>query len=201
MSKLELIEAVKRDDLDGVKALVEEKELINQEDEYGWTALNWAAGKGQLEIVKLLLDHGADPFKTGRDQRTPYQIALAAGHVEVCRLLREAEEEVGGGNLSQSAREFCIAYSLRDLRQFPGWPVSPHQAVSQEARSNEAGGNGGAVEEDEEVAFLHPDLTVTKSMWHGEDVIFDQVTPEWEQFCTNTLNFKVADDLDLISRP
>jgi hypothetical protein len=202
MNKLELIEAVKQDDLDAVKALVETQELINQEDEYGWTALNWAAGKGQTEIVKLLLEHGADVLKTGRDQRTPYKIALSANHVEVSKLLREAEGRAGGGDNGQPSREYCKAYYLKDLRQFPGWPKN-QQASGQQESGNGAGAsgaNGEAAVEEDEVAFLHSDLTVTRSMWHSTDVIFDQVTPEWERFCRDVLNFKVAEDLDLIAQ-
>lgn len=203
MNKLELIEAVKQDDLSAVKALLETKELIEQEDDYGWTALNWAAGKGQLEIVGLLLEHGADVFKTGRDQRSPYKTALAAGHVEVSRLLKEAEERVGANDSSLTSREYCKAYYLKDLRQFPGWPAN-HQASSKEAPSAATGSNGNngeaALEDEEEVAFLHSDLTVTKSMWREVDVIFDQVTPEWKQFCENVLKFKVVEDLDLIAQ-
>jgi len=39
--------------------------------------------------------------------------------------------------------------------------------------------------------FLHQDLTVTSSMWHNEDVVFDNVTPEWQEFCHTVLNFRV----------
>ena len=31
-----------------------------------------------------------------------------------------------------------------------------------------------------------------------EQVVFDEVTPEWRAFCTDALGFKVPDDLDLI---
>ncbi|MFD0385167.1 hypothetical protein ACFQ2B_31805 [Streptomyces stramineus] len=46
--------------------------------------------------------------------------------------------------------------------------------------------------------YLHHDLTVTRSLWHGEDVVFDAVTPEWERFCRETLAFAVPDDFDLM---
>lgn len=197
MSKLELIEAVKRDDLNALEASPSLLELINEEDEYGWTALNWAAGRGRPDIVKLLLEHGADVFKTGRDLRTPYKIALAAGHVEVARLLKEAEVKAGGE--VDPPREFSKAYYLNELRRFPGWPKQ------QEAAAEENGNRLGEVEEggaldEEEVAFLHHDLTVTKAMWRGEDVIFSSVTPEWREFCEKVLLFKVEDDLDLVAR-
>jgi hypothetical protein len=38
-------------------------------------------------------------------------------------------------------------------------------------------------------------------MWHDENVIFNHVTDEWKRFCTETLGFKVLDDLDLIVSP
>lgn len=197
MSKLELIEAVKRDDLGALEAAAGLRELVNEEDDYGWTALNWAAGKGRPEVVKLLLDHGADVFKTGRDLRTPYEIALAAGHAEAARLLKEAEGKAGGGD--EPPREYSRAYSLKDLRQFPGWPQEPEGAAAPGAQNGD-GAHGEAAPEEDEVAFLHSDFTVTKSMWHGEDVIFDRVTPEWKEFCENVLGFRVEDDLDLIAR-
>ena len=36
-------------------------------------------------------------------------------------------------------------------------------------------------------------------MWHAENVIFDQINPDWEEFCASTLKFKAPDDLDLIT--
>ena len=47
--------------------------------------------------------------------------------------------------------------------------------------------------------FIHQDLTVTRSMWENEDVIFNQISPEWRDFCARELGFKVPDDLDLIA--
>jgi hypothetical protein len=36
-------------------------------------------------------------------------------------------------------------------------------------------------------------------MWPGENVIFNQNTPEWREFCSQQLQFKVPDDFDLIA--
>ena len=51
---------------------------------------------------------------------------------------------------------------------------------------------------DDKIVFIHQDFTVTESMWQGENVIFNSVTPEWKEFCAGALAFKVPDDLDLI---
>lgn len=202
MSDLQLLEAAKAGSLDGVNAALEAGADVNQTDEQGWTPLNWAAGKGSLEIVRLLVERGADVFKVGRDLRTPYMIALAAGHADVVRFLREAEDAVQGEKPARPERQYCKVYHLRELRQFPGWSENRIKMTGENGSGAEAGnGNGagdGAALTDDDVAFLHQDFTVTRSMWRGEDVIFNQVTPEWQRFCTEILGFKVPDDLDLI---
>src|SRR5689334_1641692 len=124
MSDLQLINAVKEGDAAAVRAVIASGADVNQQDEQGWTPLNWAAGKGDLEVVRLLAEHGADVFKVGRDQRTPYMIALAAGRVEVAKFLREAEDHYAGQKPTQPPRSYCKAYYLKDLRQYPNWSES-----------------------------------------------------------------------------
>jgi ankyrin repeat protein len=197
-NKLEVIDAVKRADLTSLRTLIQSKELIEQKDDYGWTALNWAAGKGELEAVQLLLEHDANVFQAGRDQRTPYQIALAAGPLEVSRMLVDAASKASGGG-SAPKREYCRAYNVSRFTEFPGWREGQTQAAAHGSSENGNGSTGaGSDAEEEEIAFLHSDYTVTRSMWHDEDVIFSDVTNEWREFCTNVLEFMAPSDLDLI---
>ena len=51
------------------------------------TALWQAAGCGQLEAARLLLDGGADPSLAAGDGVTPLMAAAAHGQLEVLRLL------------------------------------------------------------------------------------------------------------------
>jgi uncharacterized protein len=51
------------------------------------TALLYATEKGHAEIVKLLLDAGADVGITGKDDRTALQIAIQEGYTEIIELL------------------------------------------------------------------------------------------------------------------
>ena len=191
MSQVELIEAIKSGNAASVKELIENGVQLDQQDKQGWTPLNWAAGSGQLEIVDLLLQHGADPLAVGRDLRTPQMIALAAGHAEVVKRLREAEAKAGTSESSE--RKYCTAYHLGDLRRYSAWSENK---FASEDKSAENGGTQAPG--DDEVVFLHQDYTVTKSMWAGEDVIFDNVTDQWKEFCVTQLHFSVPDSLDLI---
>jgi uncharacterized protein len=198
MNELRLIEEIKADNVTSAKELIESGGDVNWQDEQGWTPLNWAAGKGNLEVVKLLVSRGADVFKVGRDQRTPYLIALAAGHVEVVKFLRQAEDEAGEEKPARPERKYCKAYYLRDFRQFPNWVESKINWKDDPPQPSENGERKAQPLTDVEIAFLHQDYTVTQSMWHGENVIFNQVTTEWKEFCAVALKFKAPEDLDLI---
>src|SRR5687767_13370380 len=99
---------------------------IHAADEHGWTLLHWAAGRGDLALVTRLVASGADVFARGRDARTPYLIAFAAGHRETVLALQEAEAARGGDTERISSRlgerrTYCRAYPLGALRSFPAW--------------------------------------------------------------------------------
>jgi len=196
MSDLQLIDAVKTDQLAKVEEALNSGADIHEQDEQGWTALNWAAGKGNLDVVRLLLARGADVFCVGRDQRTPYKIALAAKHAEVARLLKETEDKANGTSGDSSVKNYARAYLLRDLRKFSDWreeKINWKETVP-------ASENGNSPElSDDDIVFLHQDFTVTHLIWPGENVIFNHVTPEWSSFCAQELKFKVPDALDLIA--
>lgn len=72
---------------------------------------------------------------------------------------------------------YCKAFSATTLRQFPGWPASDPQA------------------ELPEYLFLHEDLRVTGSIFTDEQVVFSEITPEWEGFCHDVLKFAVPNEV------
>lgn len=191
MSDSDLIEVVKAGEHAAAKTLIEKGADVNQQDEQGWTPLNFAAGRGDLPIAKLLVDKGAHPFKVGRDNRTPYMIALAAGHVEMVKFLRAVEDETDmeKANPVSPDRKYCKAYHLKQLREFPYFSNGKDEKAEQ-AKEDELA--------DDKVVFIHQDFTVTESVWHNENVIFDQVSESWRDFCATVLGFRVPTDIDLI---
>jgi ankyrin repeat protein len=194
MSDLGLIDAVKNGEYATAEMLIAKGADVNQQDEQGWTPLNFAAGKGDLSMVKALVEKGADIFKVGRDLRTPYMIALAAGRVSVVKYLREVEDKFPGEKPNRPPRKYCKAYYLKDLRGYPAWSES---RINWKEKKEKDNGDVSAFTDDS-VVFIHQDLTVTESVWHNENVIFQNVDSSWEEFCADSLKFKVPDDLDLI---
>ncbi|WP_241674348.1 hypothetical protein [Candidatus Methylobacter oryzae] len=55
----------------------------------------------------------------------------------------------------------------------------------------------GIAPADDAVVYLHQDFSVTASMWHGENVVFDRVSDDWRNYCREQLAFHVPTDLEL----
>jgi hypothetical protein len=190
-----VIAAVKDDDIEATRKLLEQGENVNQQDEEGWTPLNWAAGKGHVEMASLLLQNGADVTLTGRDNRTPLMIAKAAGHGQVVDALKEAEKTRGVRKDGRQMRPYCKAYYLRDVQNFEKWSESNITWEAGRSLSSNTSAADGPRVSPNEVVYLHPDFTVTKSIWHDEDIVFKDVTPEWVKFCEGELKFSIPEDL------
>ena len=88
-----LMRAVDRRRSDFVKLLLDEPGAdlgLRQED--GATALHIAAATGDLEIVRLLVSHGADRAAENYDGNTPAGVARSAGHDAVADYLEGMDE-------------------------------------------------------------------------------------------------------------
>ena len=75
-----------------------ESDLINLDDREGRTALiysiksKYLSDKDRVEIVKLLLENGADPKITNCKGKTALTYATAARNEEIVKILRNAED-------------------------------------------------------------------------------------------------------------
>jgi hypothetical protein len=184
-----MLEILQREDLSELLQKIEGMSDINALDEQGWTLLHWAAGQDNVRFIRFLVERGADVFRLGRDNRTPYLVALAAGRLEAVQYLAACEEARGSDLIDASSRQqnrraYCRAYPLGLLREFPLW-------------TEENPGAEGRLSSEDHV-FLHQDLTVTRSVLHGSKVLLAASTSEWRTFCTTNLKFSVPTDLELM---
>ncbi|KAN0138146.1 Ankyrin repeat-containing domain protein, partial [Lactarius tabidus] len=79
-----------------------------------------ASSKGNFDILRLLLAHGADAFVRDNNGRTPLHLAVVGAHLEVIRMLLERKAK---GNLGifwlllaqgADAFKFASGRSVRD---------------------------------------------------------------------------------------
>jgi len=134
-----IFEAVNRGDSACVdRFLASNGALVNSEHDRGWTPLHWAALRGRLAAVDILLAAGADVNARAEDCMTPLQKAADCGQKDaVERLLaaganpnlrdylsRTAAETARSRNHEDIARliEAYPAKRLRDLRRKAGLP-------------------------------------------------------------------------------
>jgi hypothetical protein len=114
----ELFKAVTRGDVARVRELLKKGANVNaREKDYsitvhfmvfnrcvasaracGLSPLHWAAAYGFVDVVKILLEHGADVNPRNVDGITPLHLATVAGHVDVARILLEHGADVNTKN-------------------------------------------------------------------------------------------------------
>jgi hypothetical protein len=87
--------------------------------------------------------------------------------------------------------KYCKAYPVARLRQFSGW-----QENLLNLRNEKKEVDGKQVEvsrelTDDDHLYLQENLVVTDGIFLDENIIFDKVNEEWEQYCREVLKFEV----------
>ena len=88
---------------------------------------------------------------------------------------------------------YCKAYPVEMFRAFSGWEEN-HQNLRKEKKEVD----GKEVEEQRELSendhfYLQENFVVTDGIFIDENIIFDNITPEWEAYCKDNLKFQVSD--------
>lgn len=78
-----LLRAARLDDVHGLTSCLANGANVNRKDQNGWTPLHWAAFKGRIKSVKVLLEHGAEIDAVDDAGYTPLHCAAEAGHLQL----------------------------------------------------------------------------------------------------------------------
>ena len=94
---------------------------------------------------------------------------------------------------------YCKAYPVSRLRAYPGWTertehLRPEEAPpSQDGPVENVAPAGPRQLVDDDYLFVQENLIVTDGIFIDEHIIFDAITPAWEAFCKNDLQFEIPD--------
>lgn len=100
----EFLAAARKGDAAAVKGFLDKGVDVNTKTRYGATALSYACDKGHVEVVKLLLERGADPDVRDTFYRaTPMSWAAPKGYTEIVRLLLDKGSKEKGQALMAAA--------------------------------------------------------------------------------------------------
>ena len=69
----------------------------NLHHDNGYSPLAYAAMRGSLPMIELLLRNGADPTQTTKEGDSPVELALRFGHAEVADALKQARRAAASG--------------------------------------------------------------------------------------------------------
>ncbi|GAA6620722.1 hypothetical protein [Scytonema sp. NUACC26] len=87
--------------------------------------------------------------------------------------------------------KYCKAYPIQKLRQFSQWTEN-----AENTRKEKKEIDGKEVEvnrelTDDDFLYLQENYVVTDGIFKDENIIFDNVTPEWKEFCHKSLAFEI----------
>jgi hypothetical protein len=81
------------------------------------------------------------------------------------------------------------------MREFPGWqPDLQNLRAETEVVDGQEVKRTRAELHDDDIVYLQETYTVTDGIFLDENVLFDAVTPEWEEFCRGPLAFEPPAD-------
>ena len=91
-----LIDAVKKQDVQTVRALLKQKASVSASEADGFTALHWAVQRDNVQLVDLLLAAGADAKVATRYKITPLYLAAVNGNAAIMERLLSAGADPNG---------------------------------------------------------------------------------------------------------
>jgi len=86
---------------------------------------------------------------------------------------------------------YCKAYPVTRFREYGNWTENTQNRRKEE---REIDGKKVAVTRERtesDFLYLQEDFVVTDNIFIDENIVFANITPEWLDFCKNTLKFEV----------
>jgi len=89
---------------------------------------------------------------------------------------------------------YCKAYSVADLKRYPGWNVGEVDA-SILVGGEEDESSGHRALRDDDYLFVQENLVVTAGIFLDENVLFQESADAWRRFCESELRFAIPEEV------
>jgi hypothetical protein len=92
----------------------------------------------------------------------------------------------------QKVGQYCKAYPVSLLRKYSHWNENSNNVRKEQ---NVVDGNVveiGRMLTDDDVLYLQENYVVTDGIFLNENIIFDRVDEEWQEYCKSVLNFQTT---------
>lgn len=87
--------------------------------------------------------------------------------------------------------KYCKAYLLKKLREFSQWSERVENVRKEKKEVDKTEVEVARELTDNDILYLQENYVVTDGIFIDENIIFDNVTQEWKDFCKNTLEFEI----------
>lgn len=101
-----------------------------------------------------------------------------------------AEGKEGGPNMAIMGN-YCKAFPLKKLRGFEHWSEKKENARKTVGTGDGSEPAAPRTLSDDDYLYLQENYVVTDSIFKDENIIFDQQTSEWVDFCKKILQFDI----------
>ena len=95
--------------------------------------------------------------------------------------------------MAKTMGKYCKAYPITRLRAYSGWSEN-----AANVRPEKKTTDGEEVEVERQLTaddhlYVQENHVVTDGIFKDENIIFDEVTPEWVEFCESELEFEIPE--------
>lgn len=87
--------------------------------------------------------------------------------------------------------KYCKAYPVGRLREFSAWTENAQNTRKETRQTDGTETEVNRELGDDDFLYLQENFVVTDGIFIDENVIFDTITPEWIEYCKETLKFEV----------
>ncbi|MBW4477619.1 MAG: hypothetical protein KME54_12280 [Tolypothrix brevis GSE-NOS-MK-07-07A] len=87
--------------------------------------------------------------------------------------------------------KYCKAYLVKTLCQFDQWQENLEKTTIAKEQVDVKEVEANRVLNDDDFLYLQGNYVVTEGIFKDENIIFNNVTSEWKEFCHKTVGFEI----------